>query len=180
VIDLREGRLAESSTEGILRPVDASLAPVSHASREVEQEGGEDLARRLGATGEIPVGGAILTPAGPLAASFLIHVAVQAPEEPVSEVGIRRALRNGLRRAVEWELESLSLPPLGTGAGNLEPEASARLMVDILREHMETEVHPSAVTIVVPGPYEFETFSSALARRPTAGRPDPSGEPAAG
>jgi O-acetyl-ADP-ribose deacetylase (regulator of RNase III) len=180
VIDLREGRLAESSTEGLLRPVDVSLAPVSHASREVEQEGGEELARRLGETGEIPVGGAILTPAGPLSAAFLIHVVVHAPDEPVSEAGIRLALVNGLRRAVEWELETLSLPPLGTGAGNLEPERSARLMVEVLREHMETERHPRTVTIVVPGSYEFETFSRELARPPEADGPDSSGEASAG
>jgi O-acetyl-ADP-ribose deacetylase (regulator of RNase III) len=81
---------------------------------------------------------------------------------------------------VEWELETLSLPALGTGAGNLEPERSARLMVEVLREHMETERHPRTVTIVVAGSYEFETFSRELARPPEADGPDSSGEASAG
>lgn len=164
MISVRVGGLAASATEAVLRPVDTFLEPVSHASREVEHAGGEDLARRLRDTGEIPVGGAILTPAGGLPATFLIHVAVQAPDQPVSPTTVRLALLNGLRRAVEWEIESLSLPPLGTGAGNLEPEDSARLLVEVLREHGETEAYPREVTIVASTPYEEAAFSREIDR----------------
>jgi O-acetyl-ADP-ribose deacetylase (regulator of RNase III) len=171
VIEVRVGGLSESTTEGLLRPVDTFLAPVSHASREVEQAGGDDLARRLQDTGEIPIGGAILTPSGGLPAAFLIHVAVQSPDQPVSASTVRLALLNGLRRAVEWGIESLSLPPLGTGAGNLDPEDSARLVLEVLREHSGTEAHPREVTIVVPGAYEEAVFAREI------GRSDPSDGP---
>ncbi len=164
MIEVRVGGLAESTTEGVLRPVDTFLAPVSHASREVEQAGGDDLAQRLRDTGELPIGGAILTPSGGLPATFLIHVAVQGPDQPVSPSTVRLALLNGLRRAVEWGIESLSLPPLGTGAGNLEPEDAARLVLEILREHAGTEEYPREVTIVVPGPYEEAAFAREIGR----------------
>jgi O-acetyl-ADP-ribose deacetylase (regulator of RNase III) len=171
VIEVRVGVLAESTSEGVLRPVDTFLAPVSHASREVEQAGGDDLARRLRDTGEIPIGGAILTPSGGLPATFLIHVAVQAPDQPVSASSVRLALLNGLRRAAEWEIRTLSLPPLGTGAGNLEPEDSARLVVELLREHAGLEEHPREVTIVVPGPYEEAAFGREIGRSGSARGP---------
>ena len=164
MIDVVVGRLADQGSEAVLRPVDAFLSPVSHASRELEREAGEEIQSRLRDTGELPVGGAILTPAGPLPTTFLIHAAVQGAEEPVSESGIRCALLNGLRRAVEWEIGSLSLPPLGTGAGNLDPEGAARVLVEVLRNHLASEDYPQGVTIVVPGPYDQEIFVRELAR----------------
>lgn len=164
MIRVREGRLADSESEAVLRPVSTALEPVCHPGREVEQEAGEDVLERLRGAGEIPVGGAILTPGGDLAASFIIHVAVQSWDEPVSETGVRRALMNGLRRASEWGIETLSLPPLGAGAGNMDPEDSARLVVEVLMEHMAAQPYPREVELVAAREYEAEIFRGALER----------------
>lgn len=158
MISVRLGPLHDVRAEAILRPVSAVLASVTGVGREVELRSGESVRQRLAALGGLPVGGAVVTPAGDLPASYLIHVVVQSDEEPVSEAGVRRALQNGLRRAVELGMESLALPPVGTGAGNLDPEAAAAIMVPLLLEHLGTERHPREVTIVVADAYEEEVF----------------------
>jgi O-acetyl-ADP-ribose deacetylase (regulator of RNase III) len=109
------------------------------------------------------VGSAVITGAGSLRAQFMVHAIVRSVDEPVSEHGVRRALQNGLRRLSEWAIDSVAMPPLGTGAGNLDAEESAQTMVTTLLEHMRDAEHPSAVEIRVDSEYEQQAFERALA-----------------
>ena len=100
------------------------------------------MIRTIQAMGDLPVGAAVITPGGKLEAAFLIHVVLQSSEEPVTSEGLRAALKNGLRRAAEWGLESMALPPLGTGAGNLDAQEAAAVMVPILADHLLSSENP--------------------------------------
>jgi O-acetyl-ADP-ribose deacetylase (regulator of RNase III) len=164
VIRIEVGQLENARTEGILRPVDSSLEALNQASRQLESSAGEEVVARLRQMGEIPVGGAVVTPAGQLSSTLLIHVVIESPEEPASAMSIRRALTNGLRQATEWSLESLSLPPLGIGAGRYDAEWAARIMLPLVRDHQEQTGHPETVVIVVANDYEEDAFARELER----------------
>jgi O-acetyl-ADP-ribose deacetylase (regulator of RNase III) len=158
--------------EALVRPVRSSGEAVTAAGRELEKAAGPTLTRRLEGLGELPVGSAVVTPGGALAAGLVIHAVVQAPEEAVSVPGVERALVNAFRRVRDWGLASVALTPLGTGAGNLEPESAARLLSDVLREAgADGELD---VTVVVDDGYEEETFRRVLGLEvepPEAGSP---------
>ncbi len=162
--------LAEMPCEGVLRSISSDLEADTAVGRALELGAGSAVSDRLRAMGTLPVGAAVITPGGGLAASFLIHVVVQSREEPVRPDALRMALVNGLRRAQEWGLESLALPPLGMGAGNLEAEDSAAVMVPVIQGHLRSHQHPREVVIVVAGGYENEVFTGAvdLAQRQAA------------
>ena len=72
---------------------------------------GESVEEQLSRSGSIPLGGAVMTPAGALPFDFLIHVVVMSEDEPQSTATVQKAVRNGLRRATDWALDSLALPP---------------------------------------------------------------------
>jgi serine/threonine-protein kinase len=164
--------LAGMTTEGVLRSIASDLAADTPLSRTLELRAGARVAERLQAMGTLPVGAAVITPGGDLAAGFLIHVVLQSPEEPVRAGGVRSALVNGLRRAQEWGLESLALPPLGMGAGNLQAEDSAAVMVPVIQDHLQRHEYPNEVVIVVANDYEEDVFLRAveLARRQSSAR----------
>ena len=145
-------------SEAILRSVSSDLAADTTFSRELELRAGSELSDRLRAMGELPVGAAVITPGGDLPVPFIIHAVLQSAEEPVRAKTVSSALQNGLRRAQEWGLESLALSPLGTGAGNLDAEESASVMVPLIAKHLETSEHPREVIIVVGNEYEEEVF----------------------
>ena len=107
----------------------------------------------------MPVGGAVMTPSGGLSADFVIHVVVMSEDEPQSMHTVQKALRNGLRRASDWALESLALPPLGIGAGTIEADDSARALREILFNHIDEGQPPLALTVVVGSDYESGLFS---------------------
>lgn len=144
--------------EAILRSISSVSEADTPFSREVELEAGVSVSERLQAMGELPVGAAVITPGGGLPADFIIHVVLRSREEPVTPGGIRAALRNGLRRGEEWGIESMALPPLGTGAGNMDAEESAALMVPLIRDHLQTARKPPEVLILVGTEYEREVF----------------------
>jgi O-acetyl-ADP-ribose deacetylase (regulator of RNase III) len=154
----------DPSTEGVLRPVNASLHGTSVSSRQLADEAGDGVERRLASVGDLPAGGAVITPAGNLPSSFLIHAVVQTPEEPVSEGLVRRALTNGLRRAEEWGLESLTVLPFGVGPGNLDADDAARITVSVLQDHAATADTLEEIVIAVATDYEADVFRRRIAQ----------------
>jgi O-acetyl-ADP-ribose deacetylase (regulator of RNase III) len=152
------GELAAQDREGVLLPIRSDLAPLTAGARDVLREAGPKVEERLRQMGSLPIGGAVMTPAGALGASFLIHVVTASEEEGETALSVQRALKNGLRRAVEWELGSLALPPLGTGVGHMDIEESARAMVEILVNHLDEGHAPLDLVIVVASEYEASVF----------------------
>lgn len=158
------GGVAGAGTECVLRSVSSEMEPDTPQSRDIEGGAGSGVAHRLRAMGSLPVGAAVITPGGDLPVGFLIHVVLQSPEEPVRGEGVRLALQNGLRRAKEWGIESLGMPPLGTGAGNLEAEDAAAVMIPLLLEHLQRYEHPREIVIAVANDYEYDVFVRAVHR----------------
>lgn len=163
MIRLVRGSLADARAEGILRPVGSMLEAVTVSGRELELRAGDSVRRRLDGLGEVPVGGAVVTPAGGVEVPFLIHAVIQSRDEPATEITVRQALTNGLRRAAEWEMSSLALPPLGTGVGQMDVERAAAAMVGVILEHRSVSDHPGEVLLVVSGAFEEEVFRGVLA-----------------
>jgi O-acetyl-ADP-ribose deacetylase (regulator of RNase III) len=133
-VTVRVGELGTSMAAAVVRPVRTDGEGISAGGRRLERLAGPQVAERLQGLGDLPVGGAVLTPAGDLPAEFIIHAVLQSVEEQVSTATVRRALANVMRRARDLGLESLSIPLLGTGAGNLDADEAARLLVDALKE----------------------------------------------
>lgn len=157
------GELHLQEAEGLLRPIRSDLAPLTAAARDVLLGAGPSVEERLRQMGALPLGGAVITPAGALRASFVIHVVTASEEEAESAASVQRALRNGLRRATEWELTSLAVPPVGMGVGHLDADDAARALVEILVNHLD-EGHPPLELVIVAGnDYEADVFRRHVA-----------------
>jgi O-acetyl-ADP-ribose deacetylase (regulator of RNase III) len=162
VIEVRRQDLVTADVECVLRSVGSTLEPLTAIGKAVAAAAGEGMVERFEQLGDLPVGGAAITPGGDLSASFIIHVSLQSHEEPVSADGVRKALRTGLGHACRMGIETLALPPLGTGAGNLDAEAAADVMCDVLHHHIRNEEYPREITVMVATEYELQAFVSRL------------------
>ena len=162
MISVRLADLAEVRAAAIIRPVSAEWQATTPAMRRLEMAAGPTLSEQCARLGELPVGSAAITPAGDLPVQFMVHAVVRSAEQQVSEAEVRRALQNALRRVDEWGLDHVALAPFGTGAGNLDAEQSARIMVEVLYEHMNHAKHPGTVEIIVDSEYERESFERQI------------------
>lgn len=165
MIRVEVGDLRSVQAEAILRPVAADWSAVTPAMRRLELAAGRALAERCAALGELPVGSAVITDAGELAASFMIHAVVRSKDEEVSISTVRTALRNGLRRASEFGIERLHCAPVGLGAGNLELEACAEAMTAEIEAHFERGEPPREVVIVVDSEVARDVFEAVAGGR---------------
>jgi len=158
--------IAFVQADAVIRPATATLEPTSAALRHLEQVGGPGFVRQAQVQQALAVGAAVVTGAGELAAEFVIHAVIRSETEPVTAAGVRRALTSALQRAVDWQLQRVTVPPLGTGAGNLGLEDAARLMVEVLSQHTSVASFPSDVAIVVDSPEDKQVFDALLRRLP--------------
>jgi O-acetyl-ADP-ribose deacetylase (regulator of RNase III) len=162
MIDIVLGDIADIHATGIVHPVSAEWDPVTPAMRRLELAAGEAVAQQCAKLGELPIGSAVITSAGALHAEFMIHVIVRSVFEPVTESVVQRGLQNSLRRCAEWGIDKIAVPPIGTGAGNLDPEEVASLMVPVLFDHMRDAEFPSEVILVAESAYERDAFEQIM------------------
>lgn len=146
-----------------MRPVTAEWTAVTPSMRQLELAAGDAPAEQCRQLGELPVGSAVITGAGDLSAQFLIHIIVRSAEEPVTASGVRRGLQNGLRRLTEWGIRHVALAPLGTGAGNLDADESAAIMIPLLADQVRADGALTEVEIYVDSDYERDVFARHVA-----------------
>ncbi len=143
------------AADAIVRPATTRLDPTAAALRRLETMGGAEFHDRLRLTRDLPVGAAVVTAAGgDLPAEFVIHTVIRSETE---------------QQAQEWQFAHLSVPPIGTGAGNLTIEDAAEIMATVLHVHLENSTFPADVSFVVETPEEHEVFEAALRRAAAAG-----------
>ena len=160
-VDVRVDDLAFFEGEAIAWPVNAELRPITSATRRLEVAGGPSLAQLLRIQEPLPVGSAVVTSAGALAAGLLVSAVVASETEPVTRSGVRRAMTSAMQRAADWQIAHLGVAPFGLGAGNLDVEESAEIMVEVIGRHGSP--FPARVTIVVETAAEEEAFGARVA-----------------
>jgi O-acetyl-ADP-ribose deacetylase (regulator of RNase III) len=127
----------------------------------LKRAGGEEIEREAVARGPIPVGEAIATGAGRLAAKYVIHGAVMGQDLKTSADLIRRATSRCLEIADDLGCRSIALPAFGTGVGGFPMEDCARIMVMAARAYVPR--HLGQVVFAALGPGARAAFESAIA-----------------
>lgn len=174
MIDVRVGELVSAEAGALVRPVATDFSPVTPAMRRFDEAAGASAREQWERMGELPVGSAVITAAGDLSADYVVHVAVRSPTENPSGVVVRQGLLNALRRLADWGIETVAVAPLGTGAGNLDAQESAAVMVPVIAEHQAETGRPERVEIVVEDDYQETVFRAAVEHH-RAGGPAPGG-----
>lgn len=165
MIEVRVDDLAFFEGDAIVRPVNADLGATTPLLRRLEQAAGPALTSQLRLTEPLPVGAAVVTAAGALAAELLVNAVVSSDTEPATRATVRQALTSALHRVEAWRMESVAIAPFGLGAGNLAIEESADVMLDVLATHLARARFPSRVTIVAETADEEQTLAAAARRK---------------
>ena len=162
VIDVRVDDLGFYEGEAIARPANAMLEATTPVMRRLEAAGGAALQQAMRLAEPLPVGAAVVTGAGDLGVQLLIHGVVSSRDEPVSRATVRSALVSTLHRVDAFQIQELAIAPFGLGAGNLDIEDSADVMVSVLREHMRRSPYPRAVVIIAETALEEQVLRARI------------------
>lgn len=166
MIDVRVDDLAFYEGEAIVRPVNAMLGATTPVMRKLERAAGASFADQARLSEPLPVGAAVVTSAGDLQVELLIHGVVSSDDEPATRASVRQALVSALQRAAAFQIKEVAIAPFGLGAGNLDIEDSADVMIDVLSKHMSHSRFPATVLIVAETDHEEEVLRLRLRGRP--------------
>jgi O-acetyl-ADP-ribose deacetylase (regulator of RNase III) len=128
-LEVVEGDITALEVDAIANAANDRLWMGAGVAGAIKRAGGEEIEREAVAKGPIPVGDAVPTGAGRLAARHVIHGAVMGQDLRTSADLVGRTTRRCLELADELGCRSLALPAFGTGVGGFPLDECARLMV---------------------------------------------------
>ena len=124
-IAIERGDISLIEVDAVVNAANTTLAMGAGVAGALKKRGGvviEEEAMRLG---PVEVGEAVLTTAGNLVATHVIHAAVMGSDLKTDPAIIGKTTRAVLAIAVKHRLTSLALPALGTGVGHVPAALSA-------------------------------------------------------
>jgi O-acetyl-ADP-ribose deacetylase (regulator of RNase III) len=132
-----DGDLLDQDVEVIVNAWNRNIIPwwlliPQGVSGAIKKRAGYAPFRELGRLGAIPLGGAVLTGAGRLPYSGIIHVAGISMWWRSSERSIRDSTRNAVALAAEHNFQSIAFPLIGSGTGGRSEDAVQSMMEDEL------------------------------------------------
>jgi len=134
-LEVVEGDISTLEVDAIANAANDRLWMGSGVAGAIKRAGGEEIEREAVGLGPIPVGDAVATGAGQLAAKHVIHGAVMGQDLRTDEELVGRTTRRVLEVADELGARSLALPAFGTGVGGVPLEDCARIMVAEARSY---------------------------------------------
>ncbi len=156
--------LAFVEADAVLRPANDRLEPVTPAAVRLDRQAGPAFAEACRTGTPLDAGSAVITRAGDLPSSFVLHVILQDHDSRTTPEIVRRALESAWRRASEWGFERLASAPIGAGPGLLDLDDATALMLATLRS---APAPAPELTIVVEREADRELVDAAIRRNST-------------
>lgn len=129
----------------------------------VAVRGGPTIQKELKAYGNLNVGEAVVTGGGNLKAKHIVHAVGPAFQEEQIEQKLRTTTLNALRKAATTDdIETIAMPPMGTGFYGVPREISASIMIDAIKEFFQTNTKIKEVIICVRDNWDIPPIQTIL------------------
>jgi O-acetyl-ADP-ribose deacetylase (regulator of RNase III) len=169
-IELWNGDICDLEVDAIVSPAATSLWMSAGIAGELKRAGGDAIEFAALRQAPVPLGDAIVTPAGRLAAKVVIHAVSLERDRRTTGAAIDRAARSVMARVRELSLSSVAFPALGTGIGGFPLDEAARIAVAAVRDELQRSPSVEHVVFALRGAAAYEAFARAL----SMGEPQPS------
>jgi O-acetyl-ADP-ribose deacetylase (regulator of RNase III) len=138
-IIVKQGDITDMEVDAIVNAANTDLVLGSGVAGTIRRKGGDSIQKECNEIGPIPLGEAAVTGGGNLKSRYVIHAAGMHLGGSVSERSLRDATRNSLLRADERGIKTIAFPAIGTGVGGFPVEECARVMIDVVLDHLRNE-----------------------------------------
>ncbi len=162
-IELWNGDICDLEVDAIVNPANLSLWMSTGVSGAIKRAGGDAIEFAAVRQAPVPLGEAIVTPSGTLAARAVIHAVSLDRDRRTSGAIIEAAVRSAMARAREINAASIAFPALGTGVGGFPLDEAARITVETVREELGRSPGIEHVIFALRGAAPYEAFQAALA-----------------
>jgi O-acetyl-ADP-ribose deacetylase (regulator of RNase III) len=161
-IELWNGDVCDLEVDAIVNAANVSLWMSTGVGGAIKRAGGDAIEFAAIRQGPVELGDAIVTPAGALAARYVIHAVSLDRDRRTSGEAIERAVRSVFSRARELGITSLAFPALGTGVGGFPLEDAARITVAVVHDELPRSAAIAHVVFALRGVAAYQAFEAAL------------------
>lgn len=179
-LELWNGDICVLEVDAIVNPASPSLWMSTGVGGALKRAGGDPIEFAAVRQGPIPVGSAVVTDAGSLAAKVVIHAVSLDRDRRTSAPAIAGAIRSAMARAREMGASSIAFPALGTGLGGFPLAEAAEITVRTLREELADPAGIEHVILALRGTEAYRAFQRALDAADSAAAPVPVRDMSAG
>jgi O-acetyl-ADP-ribose deacetylase len=161
-IEIWNGDICELEVDAIVNPANLSLWMSTGVGGALKRAGGDAIEFAAVRQAPVPLGGAIVTTAGALAARAVIHAVSLDRDRRTSGVVIEAAVRSAMARAREINATSIAFPALGTGVGGFPLDEAAAITIATVRDEVTRSPGIEHVIFALRGAAPYEAFSAVL------------------
>lgn len=162
---IERGDLTDWEVDAIVNAANSHLWMGAGVAGAIKRKGGVIIEEEAARQGPIEVGEAVLTTAGNLAATHVIHAAAMGQDLKTDAHKIAQATRSSLALAEKHKLSSIAFPALGTGVGGFPPTQAAEAMLGAVLEHLKaTTTSLEKIVFVLYQDEAHKAFSDTLTR----------------
>ena len=155
---IERGDITDWEVDAIVNAANSHLWMGAGVAGAIKKKGGVIIEEEALRQGPIEVGEAVLTTAGNLAATHVIHAAAMGQDLKADAQKIAQATRSSLALAEKHKLTSIAFPALGTGVGGFPATQAAEVMLGAVLDHLKAG--PSTLQKIVFVLYQDETFTA--------------------
>lgn len=161
-IELYLGDITELEVDAVVNAANNYLRMGAGVAGAIKRRGGLEIEQEAVSKGPIPVGEAVVTGAGKLKATYVIHAAVMGLDFKTNEAKIRKATENALKHAEELKIKSIAFPALGTGVGRFPIQRCAEIMIHTVRKHLKKRTCLERVVFALFSRDAYEQFENVV------------------
>jgi O-acetyl-ADP-ribose deacetylase (regulator of RNase III) len=164
-IEVQQADITKLEVDAIANAVNTALKHGGGVAGAIARAGGPIVQDESDELAPIGLGEAVVTTAGEMPSSWVIHAATMHLGGPTSAEIIRTATASTLAKADELGAKSLALVAFGTGVGGFPVEEAARIEVEEVRRHLAQGGGLERVVFAAFGTEARRAFEEALAER---------------
>jgi O-acetyl-ADP-ribose deacetylase (regulator of RNase III) len=165
-LELLQGDITELPVDAIVNAANSELILGSGVAGAIARKGGPTIQAECNEIGSCPVGGAVITDAGSLPASYVIHAVGPRYGEGDEERKLASATRASLQLAKQRVLTDMAFPAISTGVFGYPMADCARIMLRTILDFAQND-HGSVrrVTMCLWDSDAMDVFTTELSRQ---------------
>jgi O-acetyl-ADP-ribose deacetylase (regulator of RNase III) len=162
---VERGDITDAEVDAVVNAANSDLWMGTGVAGAMKRKGGVVIEEEALRQGPIEIGEAVLTVAGNLPATHVIHAATMGKGLRADPEKIAAATRSTLALAEKHKLESIAFPALGSGVGGVPPAQSAEAILSTIVEHVaRSNSSLQRVLFVLYQDEAYKAFTDTLKR----------------
>jgi len=159
---LVEGNIVQLDVDALVNASNKSLILGGGVAGAIRNFGGPSIQEECNEIGPIEAGEAVMTGAGNLKASYVIHAVGPVYGEGDEDKKLANATLNSLKIASKNKLKSIAFPAISTGIFHFPIKRCSEIMIKVSLDFLKENEYPKEIILCLYGERAYSIFQSTF------------------